>query len=543
MIAIPLMMIPLFAAAILVTPKYQMASAYNVMDLPKNIDLNDASEETIRSYYSSLDGLTESELKGTNLLKNLKPILKKGQMYLSYGKSATTKVWQAYEITDRDWVKSPASEIAGYNAATNSITGYVYGKSASEKGSNPYIHALYTNRNSENIARAWDDHSQTNQGFNQEHVWPKSLGFDNDNDATGARGDLNHLWAGNGRVNGQYHSNYYYGFVDQTRTYKNAGDDYSYLQGNLRGYSKTLGGETTVFEPQDSDKGDIARAIFYMAARYNYFSGSDTDGINAGNPNLEIVNNLTSFSESGYTSTTSNTGKIGVLQDLLEWNKLDPVDEYEIHRNNILFNNYTKNRNPFIDFPQWADYIWGTSNNGTYNPTPTSYAKPNRDSINDSAITLSETSKTLKKEETFTLSATALGSGKITWTVDNPSVSVVSISKTETSSGESITVTALENGTAKITAKVTIGEETYTKTCTVTVKAGLSMIMLIAIGAAALLILIIVIIVLSKNAKLRKKVVKKGSSAVKKAVYGSSSGKKKSSGKKSSSSKSSSKKK
>ena len=250
------------------------ASNYSVRSVPTNIDLNDASESTIRSYYASLNSLSENERKGTNLLKNLKPILKKDQKYLSYGSSATTAVWKAYEIVDRDWVKSPASAISGYNAQTNTITGYVYGTSNSNVGTNPYIHALYVNRDIDNQTRAWGNHNQNQWGINQEHVWAKSCGFQDESPAAGARGDLMHLWAGNGRVNGDTHSNYYYGYVDKTKSYDNAGSYASTLSGNLKGYSKTLGGSVTVFEPQNSDKGDIARAIFYMAARYNYLSGS-----------------------------------------------------------------------------------------------------------------------------------------------------------------------------------------------------------------------------------------------------------------------------
>ena len=348
--------------------------------IPTTIDLNDVSEQKIREYYADIDEYSESERQGTNLLKNLKPILRKGQNCYSYGSSATKQVWQAYEIIDRDWKLSPASEIAGYDAKTNKITGYKYGSSSSDVGSNPYIHALYVNRDAENQTRAWGDHSQTNYGINQEHVWPKSAGFDDDDYPEGARGDLMHLWAGNGRVNGQYHSNWYYGYVDKTKSYTDAGDDYAYLKGNLKGKSKTFGGNNDVFEPQDSDKGDIARTIFYMMARYNYLA-NDGDTINASNPNLEIVNNVTSFQKAGYTSSKGETGKLGILQDLLEWNKLDPVDSFEIHRNNLLFNNYSFNRNPFIDFPEWADYIWGVSSSGTYSPTPTGSASPKQDKI------------------------------------------------------------------------------------------------------------------------------------------------------------------
>lgn len=430
------------------------ASSYSINSVPTNINLNDASESTIRSYYASLNNLSTSERSGTNLLKNLKPILKNGQKYFSYGGSATKAVWQAYEIVDRDWNKSPASSISGYNAQTNTITGYVYGTGNSDVGTNPYIHALYVNRNVNNQQRAWGNHDQVQWGINQEHIWAKSCGFQDESPAVGARGDLMHLWAANGRVNGNTHSNYYYGYVDTTKTYNDAGSYASTLSGNLRGYSKTLGGSTTVFEPQDSDKGDIARAIFYMAARYNYLSGSDSDGIDAGNPNLEIVNNVTSWSNSGYQSTASTTGKMGILQDLLKWNELDPPDEFEIHRNNLCYNNFTNNRNPFIDFPSWANAIWGTVDaNGNYNSTPTTYATPSTDIIGSSTVNpvfgISNTQLNLEVGQTATINATNAGSS-IAWTIANGAIA--SLNKTTTANDENVTVTALSAGTTTITA-------------------------------------------------------------------------------------------
>lgn len=448
------------------------ASSYSVRSVPTTIDLNDASESTIRNYYGSLNNLSENERKGTNLLKNLKPILKNGQKYLSYGGSATTAVWKAYEIVDRDWNKSPASSISGYNAQTNIITGYVYGSSNSNVGSNPYIHALYVNRNVENQQRAWGNHNQVQWGINQEHLWAKSCGFQDESPAAGARGDLMHLWAGNGRVNGDTHSNYYYGYVDTAKTHDDAGDYASTLSGNLRGYSKTLGGSVTVFEPQDSDKGDIARAIFYMAARYNYLSGSDSDGIDAGNPNLEIVNDVTSWQNSGYQSTTTRTGKMGIIQDLLKWNEIDPPDEFEIHRNNLLYNNFTNNRNPFIDFPSWANAIWGTVDaNGNYNSTPTTYAMPSTDTIGSSTVTpvfgISNTQLSLEVGETATISARN-ADGNITWSVANSAIA--SLDKTTTANNVDVTVTALSTGSTTITA--TNGGNTAT--CQITVTDGSS---------------------------------------------------------------------
>lgn len=355
--------------------------------LPTTIDLRDNTAEEIENYYSGLSSLSSSELQGNNLLKNLKPILKNGQKYFAYDSSGDD-LWKMYEIIDRDWEKSPASAITGYSSSTNKITGYTYGTSTSNKGTNPYIHALYVDRNVDNQTRAWDDHQQTQWGINREHIWPKSQGF-NAEGAGGARGDPMHLWAGNGRVNGTEHNNNHYGFVDKSKTYTNPYEakGFKNLKDNYSGKSLTIPTSTdTVFEPQDCDKGDIARAIFYMVARYNDIAGNDTT-INQDNPNLALKQ--TTQSLSSYTTTSSNkqTGYMGLMTDLLYWNHLDPVDEFEIHRNNLLFNNYTHNRNPFIDYPEWADYIWGKPvYNGrkyvSYSSTPTGSVNFTTDVIN-----------------------------------------------------------------------------------------------------------------------------------------------------------------
>ena len=454
------------------------SKGYSAASLPTTIDLNDTSASTIRSYYSSLNSLGQSERQGTNLLKNLKTILKNGQKYFSY--ESGTDVWRMYEITDRDWDKSPASSTTygTYNASTNKITNYTYGSSSSNSKNNPYIHALYINRDVDNKTTAWDNHNQDEWGINREHVWPKAEGFDTSG-AGGARGDPMHLMAGNGYSN-NIHSNYYYGYVKTSESYTDCGSKYSNQSGNLRGVSKTLN-SGTVFEPQDCDKGDIARAIFYMVARYNYLSGSDSDGIDANNPNLTLTQNISDWSSSGYTSSTTTQGKLGVLTDLLAWHHADPVDEYEIHRNNLLYTNFTNNRNPFIDFPEWVDFIWGTATySGStyqgYSSTPTGYATPSSDTINGynsgggESETISVTGVTLNKESTTilvgeseALSATVAPSNAtnqaVSWTSSNTSVATVS------SSGR---VSAVAEGSATIT--VTTSDGSFTATCAVTVE-------------------------------------------------------------------------
>jgi len=95
------------------------------------------------------------------------------------------------------------------------------------------------------------------------------------------------------------------------------------------------------FEPRDQVKGDVARILFYMAVRYD---GSD------GVADLE----LNDFTGNG------SVPFMGKLSTLLVWNNLDPVDDFERNRNEVIFG-YQKNRNPFIDYPHFADLIWGTN--------------------------------------------------------------------------------------------------------------------------------------------------------------------------------------
>ena len=335
--------------------------AYTGSSLPTTIYLNDPNESTIRGYYSSLNSLSAIERKGNNLLKNLKTVLSNGQKYYNYDSSDL--VWKMYEISDRDWEKSPASSTTygTYNATENKITNYVYGSNKDYKN-NPYIRAYYMDRDQTNVVRAWGNHNQDGTGINREHLWAKAEGFDgNDGAAAGARGDPMHLVAANGYAN-NIHSNNFYGYVDQSKNYTDVNDKYSTLGHNLSGKSKTVPtSNVDVFEPQDCDKGDIARAIFYMAARYNNIAGktASQETFDSDNPNLLLTDDLSTWKQSGYTSDATHPGYHGLVTDLLEWNRIDPPDEYEIHRNNLLYTNFTNNRNPFIDFPSWADLIWG----------------------------------------------------------------------------------------------------------------------------------------------------------------------------------------
>jgi endonuclease I len=97
------------------------------------------------------------------------------------------------------------------------------------------------------------------------------------------------------------------------------------------------------FEPRDAVKGDVARMLFYMAVRYESLDG---------HADLEFTESMLPQGDKQPIH--------GVLSVLLAWHRNDPVDAWEENRNNIIFKDYQKNRNPFIDFPVLAEHLWGT---------------------------------------------------------------------------------------------------------------------------------------------------------------------------------------
>ncbi len=51
---------------------------------------------------------------------------------------------------------------------------------------------------------------------------------------------------------------------------------------------------------------------------------------------------------------------MGGLELFKQWHLLDPVDDFERNRNNVIYT-YQGNRNPFIDYPEFVGVIWGTT--------------------------------------------------------------------------------------------------------------------------------------------------------------------------------------
>lgn len=189
-------------------------------------------------------------------------------------------------------------------------------------------------------ARWWDMYSDELfyvrngwKGMNREHSFPKSWWGGQQNEAYT---DLFHLYPSEADANSAK-SNYPLGPVE-TATFDNGISKVGY---SIQGYG---GGAAKVFEPADEYKGDFARTYFYVVTCYQDYTWKYTYMLQQG---------------------TYPTLKPWAYEMLLDWARKDPVSQKEIDRNEAVYQ-IQGNRNPFIDFPELAEYIWGTRTTETF---------------------------------------------------------------------------------------------------------------------------------------------------------------------------------
>ncbi len=178
--------------------------------------------------------------------------------------------------------------------------------------------------------------------YNREHSFPKSW-FD---DRSPMVSDAFHIYPTDGKVNGQ-RSNFPYGEC-ANGTYVASHNGVRAL-GRL-GACTSPGYSGKVFEPDDQYKGDFARSYFYMAAAYNNRIGGWSSPMLAGN-------SFPAFS--GWA-----------INVLLKWHRQDPVSDKERNRNDVVYGRQ-RNRNPFIDYPELAEHIWGNKSTVAWTSTGT----------------------------------------------------------------------------------------------------------------------------------------------------------------------------
>ena len=176
-------------------------------------------------------------------------------------------------------------------------------------------------------------YSKEGDCYNREHSFPKSW-FGGKVEPMNSDG--HHLYATDGYVNAK-RSNWPFGEVGSA-TYTSSNGS------KVGSAASSLGYSGTVFEPIDEFKGDLARAYFYMATRYEN-EIANWEG-NSDNSNAVL------------NGTNTTVFEPWVLAMLKRWHANDPVDQKEIDRNNAVYN-FQGNRNPYVDHPEFVNMVWG----------------------------------------------------------------------------------------------------------------------------------------------------------------------------------------
>ncbi len=279
------------------------------------------SPEQIPSYWSSADGKSSEAL-----WKAISSQTNKGFKTLGY-----KGLWSAYKTTDV--YPSDASD-----------PDYVAGKAGK-------IWDMYGDCTFTYSTDQCGTYKNVCDCYNREHTIPQSW-FGGTTSGIGC--DIFHVLPTDGKING-VRGNNEFGEV-------NGGEDWN---GNKSGSAgswstdkktiaskagETVKGSGTVFEPLDKFKGDFARG--YMGTIIKWQQSNITSG--------------NSFFSGSYTASSyfGLTKKAVVL--LMKWHREDPVSQKEIDRNNGI-QQTQGNRNPFIDYPYLAEFIWGEHAGETVN--------------------------------------------------------------------------------------------------------------------------------------------------------------------------------
>lgn len=268
---------------------------------------NDDSNESVNNlsdlsdYYTNVQGLSGYPLKTalSNIIKN-------------HSIKSYSDLWTFASQSELDkYYENDGSILDIYSESPNSNDSYNYTPSTDQCG----------------------NFSGEASCYNREHAFPRSW-------FGGAvapmNTDVHHVFATDGYVNGQ-RSSFPYGEVSSAT--------FTSTNGSLLGSGTSSQGYTgTVFEPIDEFKGDLARAYFYMATRYE----NEIDEWDSNSTSADAVLN----------GSEGQVYESWFLTLLKQWHEQDPVSQKEIDRNEAAYS-YQGNRNPFIDYPEFVKTIWG----------------------------------------------------------------------------------------------------------------------------------------------------------------------------------------
>jgi len=260
-------------------------------------------------------------------------------------------------------------------------------------------------------AKRCGNYSAVGDCINREHSMPKSW-F---REGSPMKSDAFHIYPTDGKVNNQ-RGNYPYGECANGTTLPPNGNVKAL--GRL-GSSTFPGYSGTVFEPDDRYKGDFARSYFYMAAAYyNKIAGWNSD--------MLAGNNYPAY-------------KSWAVDLLLKWHRQDPVSDKETARNDAV-DRHQHNRNPFIDHPELAEYIWGDKKNSKWygeDVAEGSFVLP----VDGSTVDMGTTGVGIPVSATIDIHGKALASPVSVSATNALQLSATSISADDANAGTAITVT------------------------------------------------------------------------------------------------------
>lgn len=252
---------------------------------------------------------------------------------------ATTAIAQAEYYTSIDGTKGGAAlktalynliknhKQISYGSGTSSTWGAFYTTDAVIENGQRRVLDMYSNEK-----RYFGSKGSAVSGMNIEHSVAKSWWGGTKNNAYC---DLHHLNPSDQNANSRK-SNYPLGELTSV----------SWDNGvTFVGKANIDGSSQNAYEPCDEYKGDFARTFMYMFTCYQDLTWE--------------------YTWMNYENSTYPTLKPWAVELLLKWHKQDPVSEKEVNRNNAV-HEVQGNRNPYIDYPQLADYVWGDSINYTF---------------------------------------------------------------------------------------------------------------------------------------------------------------------------------
>lgn len=278
-----------------------------------------------------------------------------------------------------------------------------------------------------NIGEKCGNYSKIGDCYNREHSMPKSW-F---NEASPMNSDAFHIYPTDGKVNGQ-RGNYPFGECANGKYVESSGSIKAL--GKL-GASTFAGYSGTVWEPDDEYKGDFARTYFYMAACYY-------DRISTWKSDMLANNNYPVFSQ-------------WTINLLMKWHRQDPVSQKEKDRNDVLYQ-FQHNRNPFIDYPEMAEYIWGDKTSSKWNSSGSVSTTINQP-VNGTSIDMGASRPGVAVEKSITVLTTAATSNvSVSITGSYFSVTPTSLTAAVANAGTTVKIKYLPTATGNHSATLTI---------------------------------------------------------------------------------------